>query len=349
MGIKEKIENNVIIILFGSVVAASAVVGGVMTWFDEQKEEISKSKYEAKFDELTARISSVERRIGGEKYLDVRSLFDNKTATVQAGTPVRYFPDGHFSALYSVPGLTYEQTTEGKLLAEFLGKETDDPIFNILGVLKADVWRGERMKIGSDLYKNIFPVIMVEHLGHDDMGKLARGLAKAVESRDSIENIKPSKNANEIDMGTAKESQKSNDVQSPSLADDDKELEDKEKKFVNFFDRTFDADASGALVSGFLDFATAINSQDSIRESVSIRNIQKVGPVAYVQMIITLNDVSVNDVKYDRYFIIRELFIISSHNDLNVVATTIPTDNPFAPGQTAAAINEWLASFHLED
>ena len=80
----------------------------------------------------------------------------------------------------------------------------------------------------------------------------------------------------------------------------------------------------------------------------SVRKIEQVGPIMYMQVILKFQDMNVNNIEYSNYYIITEFFMITrADGSIFAISTFLPTGNPAAGNEAGVAINEWLTSFRL--
>jgi hypothetical protein len=331
MGLKERIENNIVAVSIGIALAAGSVSAGTVGWFASQRETLQQQVFQSKIDNIETRISSVERRIGGDKYLDIRTLFNqsNSPQTSPSSIITKYFASGNFSAATSLGDLAYEQSSEGQIMADMSGEPITDEFTSLLATLPADVWRGHSEYIeGSNQVKYLFPAVIVEHLTIDQLKKVY-GEAFKFSSESDV--------SKELDK-TKTESDQSN-----------KENSD-QNDFDEYIDANFRADLATPILDGILNLVTGINaSSKEIDMSAVVKNIQKVGPLLYVQLLFEIDNVIVDKHHYDKYFMIKEIFLISRSESVTMLSTLIPTDNPLGPSKWSSEITEWLTYFHMAE
>lgn len=310
MGLKNTIENNIIVVTVSVALAAGGVSAGIVGWFASQREALQQQVFQAKIDDIETRVSSVERRIGGEKYLDIRTLFSqsNPLQANPASVATKYFTSGNYSAAAGLGDLVYQHSSEGQVIAEMTGEPiTDQPILSAATIFSADVWKGRSEKVdGSGGFKYLFPAVIVENITNDQIKKFSGEMFKFLSQDDVKKEV--------IDItSTTSENESNSDVD-----------------FL--VDQAFRADMAAPFLMGTLGMTAQINaSSKESGMSAVVKNIQKVGPLLYVQIIIEFENVTVGKHHYDRYFLIKEAFVISRKDSTTALVTLIPTDNPLAP------------------
>jgi hypothetical protein len=200
------------------------------------------------------------------------------------------------------------------------GKIESQALSQALEAVPADIWRGSPIPgSGRNFYRYVFPSVMVEHYTKAQFAKLAAKIGSAVDDNNLTSKL-------------------------PVAADDKtKELpKDMDTQdFLNFINH-YTADNTATLyLTGILTtlYSSGLN--------FSVRRIEQVGPLLYIQVMLTFEDVKVNNIDYSSYYIIREFFMITRGNDLFGITTLLPTENPAVANSSSVAINEWLTSFRL--
>jgi len=188
MGLKKTIEDNIIVVTASVALAAGGVSAGIVGWFASQREALQQQVFQAKIDDIETRVSSVERRIGGEKYLDIRTLFNqsNPPQANPASVVTKYFTFGNYSAAAGLDDLVYRHSSEGQVIAEMTGQPiTGQPILSAATIFSADVWKGRSEKVdGSGDFKYLFPAVIVENITNDQIKKFSGEMFKFLSQDD---------------------------------------------------------------------------------------------------------------------------------------------------------------------
>ena len=79
-----------------------------------------------------------------------------------------------------------------------------------------------------------------------------------------------------------------------------------------------------------------------------LKEIQKAGNVVYAQFETVLKDVEINGKQYGEFYLLRELLLISTPEDLYIVKTLVPTAPDYG-SDAIAWINGWFADFGIPD
>jgi len=275
MGLKERIENNIVAVSIGIALAAGSVSAGIVGWFASQRETLQQQVFQSKIETIETRISSVERRIGGDKYLDVRTLFNqsNSPQTNPSSITIKYFSSGNFSAAASLDDLAYERSSEGQIMADMSGEPMTDEFTSLLATLPADVWRGHSENIeGSSQVKYLFPAVIVKNLTIEHLRKFYGEVFKFSSESE-----------------VAKEHDKTTNVNVKDKGNED------QNSFNESFDANFRADLATPILDGILSLVSEINSSSKeISMSAIVKNIQKIGPLLYVQLLFEIDNVIVD-------------------------------------------------------
>jgi len=198
MTLKERLEENIVVLAVAVAIGTGGTVYGVSAYFCQQHmdsaalahqndmsaltnksdEEIRhiRHDYDEAITELKNRVSSIERRLGGEKYLDVNSLFRSKQEE-QTTKYAQYFPDGQFFAQKDSDKWKFQKTDELALMSEIVGglKEGDlpDKAGKALSGLPMYLWRGQGVfDLQGVSVAKIFPFIAVEIIDHDKLSSV---------------------------------------------------------------------------------------------------------------------------------------------------------------------------------
>ena len=82
---------------------------------------------------------------------------------------------------------------------------------------------------------------------------------------------------------------------------------------------------------------------------LTIRNVQKVGPVVYGQWVLEFDNQIVNDTKIEKLFWVQEMFVIARAENLVLLKTSAVSDVPAFAGGYFDYINLWLGRFFLAE
>lgn len=61
----------------------------------------------------------------------------------------------------------------------------------------------------------------------------------------------------------------------------------------------------------------------------------------------TLNDVTIDGVRYGHYFVYFETIIVSDGASVTEVRTFVPSKDPFGNNEYSRFVSEWLANFRV--
>ncbi len=351
MGLKQTLENHIVVVAVGITLVSAGAVYKVVDFFYERERSAIEAEHRLELSKLASthsdeihdlkksltyeieglksRVISIERRLGGQKYLDIRELFTPESHR-EGVTHVRYIEQGDFFAPENFGNWRHEVTTELKLIGEITGVDTNylpQELVEALTAVPIFVWRGQDEYVLEDaMFEKLFPHILVQKFPLEYLSMALKGgfaLAKAEQIIDETE----------VDDGSAMSSIS------------DKDIEDKILKGVTTM---FKNDAVGTLFMMQLTSLSAVALEEP-NVNFSLRNIQKVGPVLYAQIVYKISDVVVNGVPKANLFLVQEIFAISRSDSIYLLRTNIIADTPSFTGGYFNDVNLWLGGFYLPE
>jgi hypothetical protein len=119
-----------------------------------------------------------------------------------------------------------------------------------------------------------------------------------------------------------------------------------DQEWLNSIDVFVQSDASGIFaVRKLTGIMSMIAGSNDI--GYQIRNIQKNGPILYLQLVYTLHNVTVNDVIRQQFFVVSEWILLPRKKDLLAIELVNPSMTPDYKAQNFVDTNLWLGSFHV--
>jgi hypothetical protein len=174
-GLRERIEDNIILAILAAGVASGATVAAVMGFLNTQEERIVTEKYDAKIADLHGRITGINRSLAGAKTIDVRRMLVDQVAleTALASSYSRYFLENHYCVADNISEFQYERTTETGLMEQSLGPNSlPQFLASTLANFTVDLWKGSSTPIsGRKDFKYLFPFVAVEVISKQDLEK----------------------------------------------------------------------------------------------------------------------------------------------------------------------------------
>ncbi|HTW26659.1 MAG TPA: hypothetical protein VME92_06005 [Acetobacteraceae bacterium] len=356
----DRLKSNLLVFAVGIAVLAGGTVAGISEYFkteaidglkQSQQIEIEKAdlkftekmeaanrQYETQIDALNSRITSVERRLGGQKYLDVQKFFVQQPSMDMgdASGQVQFNPEGEFFALQDATRWRYYKSTELALGSEVAGfdlAKVPAAAQRPFSLFPIYVWRGrQEYSVAGAFVKKLFPFIMVQIVPMDRAPELF-GMLKSLSAdfSDPAEvDVKGARSASNGNAGAKKE---------PGQ-------EAKLNEYTKLLTGTFQSDAVGFFLTAQL--SVLLNAASSAPNfTYSLRNVQKIGPLLYAQVIMKWSDVTVNGAAVDRLYLAREYFVISKSDRMIIIETNAVTQTPAFTGPAFNDITLWLGSFYL--
>ncbi len=321
-----RLQNNIIVVATGIAIAAGGTVFGVASYFQTKEinhisgihklevQELSnkhaesvreiKRKFSNEIETLTSRVSSIDRRLGDQKYLDVQKLFSAQPVRDRAEELI-YISGAEFFALNDKDIWQFEVTDEAKLLKETSGlditKMVDPRIFERAPLY---LWRGtEQHEVQrADPWKRIFPYISVQVFPFDLLPAIAKAVTSDFKEEETV------------------------------IVHDEKKGSEDEVKLTKFFKTSMQSDAVGLFLTSQLmgAYSAAANNQNI---TFSIRNLQKVGPVLYAQVVLKFANIVSNGKGVEKMFLVREYFVISRETNMVIVQTNCLSYTPSFNGE----------------
>jgi hypothetical protein len=333
MSFRESIENYPLVYLISCVVAAISVVTGAVTYYTNQKLEISESKNLLKIEKIEQkhaqeissiqeRLASIERRMGDTTdFFDVTRILIPPEKIRGALPNATWFKDGRFFAFNPEPdsNWAYEKTTELKLLQETSGINQEafpKKLIESSASVPLHMWR-KKYVFNIDGVKGIkllFPLVFVQRVPHTSFSQrigvslLEGGNEKHKKAR--IEEIK----------GT----------------------QDKDR-LIELLDSIYRGDAAGMYLTILLEMEFQMSLTSNIR--TEINSIQKKGNVIYTQLESKFSNIIVNGEKEGEFYFTREIILVSNPDELVLIKTVIPTFDHRS--EDFQWISGWFGSFGI--
>jgi hypothetical protein len=107
-------------------------------------------------------------------------------------------------------------------------------------------------------------------------------------------------------------------------------------------------DAAGLMLSSLLNIEMQFAASFRGAGHTNLKEIQKAGNVVYAQFETVLKDVEINGQRCPEFYLLRELLLISTADDLYIVKTLVPTGPEFNT-DAIAWINGWFGDFGIPD
>jgi hypothetical protein len=264
-----------------------------------REKDALQTEYKEKVASIENRLSSIERGVGKEGLLDVRSFLKEENEAFQVPVSARYLPEDEFYASQDDTHWTYSLTTEKDLLQQLTDVNIPEgtSMHTISTLVPVHLWRAKEalpVSMGSNGFSHIFPYIAVQRISYDKLEELL-------------------KMSIGLDASLQSDSAKSADEAIPTDTPD----------YLKELSQTFRGDAVGPLFA--LQLWLGIQAALSPDVEYELVKAQKVGPVVYAQSLITLKDARVDNKLYPEYYLRTEVFMVSTENGVYFVRTLVPS------------------------
>jgi hypothetical protein len=307
MSLKEQIESNPFVYLIGVIIGTATVVTGVVGYFYTQSKNGAINK-------LESRLISIDRRIVGNEFLDVRTFIIPKDQESKVPTSSRFIPEDGFYASQDLPGWQYSKVTEADLVKLTIGQTIPTEFSQAYSIAPVvHTWQGgPALPVEGNLaIKSVVPIIAVQRTSLDKLSEIVKGFSEAI----SAPGISP--------------------VQDQSA-----------QKYGEALERMYRGDIIGFVYASQLVSILSLAQIDS-KTSGELRAVQSVGNILYSRFRLTLKDVIVDHAPYAQYYIHIEVILISTTKDLYMIKTLLPSSEPAPRGEIYKGINEWFGELAI--
>jgi hypothetical protein len=345
--LRDKIQNNIVVILIASGVAVASVTAGVTHRLSQQKQDLLIARHEAavqdlatehrhevrslasrhdeELAELRTRLRSIERRLGGNEFFDVRQFFIDDARKLELSKEAEFYNDGFYApqdevrwqyvTMSEMAFARYVMGAENPLYAMIEGMAPQSEDFGTV-----HIWKGadEKLVEGPSPVERMFPYISVERISYeqlfgqiDKMSGLLGGMFQGEFERAGL-----SEGDRALVLAQAGESTT----------------------------KLFRGDAVGALLPTYLVMSQMIASMYP-NVHFYIENLQKTANVVYLQTTTTFSGVVIGGEHHANYFVTREIIMISTQDAIYIVQTNVPNDEPVPRDEYFVWVNEWLGDF----
>jgi hypothetical protein len=199
VGLRERIHNNIAVILIASGVAVASVTAGVVNYLSKQQQDLMITRHEAAVEnllaehrhdvrslasrhdeelvELQTRLRSIERRLGGNEFFDVKQFFIDDARELQLSKDAEFYNDAGFYAPKDETRWQYVTMSEMEFARYVMGAQ--NPLYAMLESMAPQsedfgtvhVWKGvdEKLVEGLSPVERMFPYIFVERISYEDL------------------------------------------------------------------------------------------------------------------------------------------------------------------------------------
>jgi hypothetical protein len=335
-----------------AMVGCTSVTVSVVMFFMNQRAEITNAQHELRVQEvsqehmqkyekvakdyedvvrqLNSRLATIERRLGttSDTFDVTRLLVTPKDAAKWLGH-AQYFPDARFYGrrLAATDNWVYEQSTELALMTQMIGADLETtkqsmPPQQVQAFERFPLhtWRGPQVfKFGGDLpIKQLQPLIFVQKVPHSLMPQLFADFTEEAETTEPTDPAHPEEKA-------------------PTR-----------EETLTTLNGMYRGDAAGLMLSSLLNVEMQFAVSFRGAGHTNLKEIQKAGNVVYAQFETVLKNVEINGQHCAEFYLLRELLLISTADDLYIVKTLVPTGPEFNT-DAIAWINGWFGDFGIPD
>ena len=176
MDLKKKIENNPIIIIISACVTTAIITFGIVQYFNSQKIDFLTMSYENNINKFESILSSIERDVPGQEYLDIRNLLMWGERNKTIPNNLEYFSNDNFYAIQNDDYWNYFKMSEFEFVA-MLYQENIDSLFTDSAQQVSlkngliHIWSSEKINTEDNNIQNI-PFITLQKIDFSHFGNM---------------------------------------------------------------------------------------------------------------------------------------------------------------------------------
>jgi len=332
MSIRNHIEKNPFVYLIGVVVATAGISVSVDQYFLQKSIGLLKARHNLEIETLHTRLASIDRRVSGGDYLDIKSV------AITKAEPGKVSPTSEFNSE----------------LGAYVTKDNDFWIYRKMKKLDLEL---ELIDVGpeseqvresmreSDKYINS-PLLHVWS-GKDRFFIKPKGLEKTPASLvffPFVAVLKMSIN----------DYIRKYEILGPTTTPPNNDAIQEEQGAVSVerLDKYYRGDLAGIL---FVNSWQELQSSNDMlgkgyfkdRLRVDLLTAQKIDNVFYGQAMMTFNDVLVNSRPLSHYYIRFELLFFFTSDHIFSIWNVIPCDSPLPQGEYPSKVTQWFSDLAI--
>lgn len=315
--LKEFVEKHPLTFIVSTIIVTVGLTFKVVTYFDKSNYETTIKKYEAV-------ISTIERRLGGKESIDVSKLV-SKSINNQPNGNLKFFPKDNFFATTD-KYWTYKYTSPIELTFIKNGEDSPHEFKNNPIDLPIHVWIGGKRYVITESEVNPYNTIQpIEGLNFSSDNKVFFYNLNQHVFQTLIVLQKWDKSNNSMKMRL-------------------KENFDSVAYSINFNEFP-----ESELMGRFLqtEIQKFYESMPVSYVNKEILSVQKTDEILYSQFLTTYQDIEIDKLKRDKFYVYTEFIIINSNNDLYTLKIECPSFEPRKIGESFQKITEWYSDFGI--
>jgi hypothetical protein len=319
MDLKKKIENNPIIIIISACVTTAIITFGIVQYFNSQKIDFLTMSYENNINKFESILSSIERDVPGQEYLDIRNLLMWGERNKTIPNNLEYFSNDNFYAIQNDDYWNYFKMSEFEFVA-MLYQENIDSLFTDSAQQVSlkngliHIWSSEKINTEDNNIQNI-PFITLQKIDFSHFGNM---IGQSINSEYT---------------------RKMYDLEDSCITEFNFE------EFTDLLDKYMKTDAPYFIFMAQNNMLMDLfGSQENI--SIKANKIQKVGNVLYSQHQIKIEELNQQGLLCSHY-IHRETIIVSNFDCLYMISISIPSEEPIIRDAVNSHVNDWISNLKI--
>jgi len=333
MNIREHIEKNPFVYLIGIVVATVGISISADQYFCQKAANLLKAQHRLEVDQLHTRLASIDRRISGGDFLDIRSMAITKDEQREVPQNSEYISELNAYVTNDKDFWVYEKMKRVELdlnsidmgqsweqIKDSIRKSDmyiNSPLIHVWSRKDRTSIRSEKWGGSVPLSLVLFPYVAIQKMSITDF----------------LEKYKLS-------------------VMIPAEKEKDVKQDKTRHISLELLNKYYRGDVVGVL---FVEVWEQLQKQNSILEQfrdrmdiqLELLTAQKIGNVLHCQAKTTFNDVLANDKPLRQYYMHTEIFIFLTSEHIFMIWANLPSHEPLPRGEYSSKVTQWFSDLAI--
>jgi hypothetical protein len=315
--LKELVEKHPMTFIVSTIIVTVGLTFKITTYWDKSNYETTINKYESV-------ISTIERRLGGKESIDVSKLI-SKSINNQTNENLKFFPKDNFYATKD-KYWTYKYSSPIELNYIKNGENPPPEIKDNPIDLPIHIWIGGKKYLVTESEVNPY-----------NTEQPIEGLNLSPDNKNFFYSLNQHVFQTIIVL---QKWDKSNNSMKMRL----KENLDSVAYSINFNEFP-EAELMGRFLRTEIDHFYKSMPVGYVNKE--ILSVQKTNEILYSQFLTTYQDIEIDKLKRNKFYVYTEFIIINSNNDLYTLKIETPSLEPRKIGESFQKITEWYAAFGI--
>lgn len=340
MSIKEKIENNIWVVIIGASISTGLFIYSITGYFNGKEIEGLEVAHSIQIEQLKSRILSIERDIGEQRYFDLRKFIINENQINEVDSDLTYFENGDFYVNTINDYWDFKEMTEIEYIIKIAHLKDADLFFLQLLLPQFRLYSDSLISE----YLEEFPI----HTwwSKDSIIFYQDSIEQILYSRISIQTMPLDAFQKIMDLGVDiimyEEEEYTNDLKIDSL-ELFSDIEDLKSRIAN--------QAQIDLTGLMLTYQLYKKIQLGLTGNTIIKfdEIKKMKNISYGKIRTEYLGCAYGENENSKIYQTEEIFLISKGNALYIIQIALPSTEPRIPKELTYNVNSWLNSLKIID